>query len=225
MKPHAIIVAGGKGLRMNNPIPKQFIELNGKPLLVHTIDRFIHFYPDIKITLVLASGTEQLWEQCVSQFPYLKAVNICEGGPQRFHSVKSALRFVANDEIVAIHDAVRPFVGSNVLKTGFRLAETFGMAIPAIELKDSVRVVEGSLSSALDRSKLKAIQTPQFFKAEVILQAYRQPYKDSFTDDASVAETAGYQIRLMDGNDENIKITSPTDLILAQALLPRFVNS
>ena len=209
---------------MNSPIPKQFIELNGKPLVVHTIDRFLRFFPEIKITLVLASGSEDLWENTVLRFPYLKTVNLCEGGPQRFHSVKSALRFVKNDEIVAIHDAVRPFVGESLLKSGFRLAETFSIAIPAIELKDSVRVVEGSLSSAIDRSKLKAIQTPQFFKAEVILQAYRQPYKDSFTDDASVAEAAGYQIRLMDGNEENIKITSPSDLVLAQALLPYFID-
>lgn len=204
---------------MKSTIPKQFIEIQGKPLIVHTIERFMAVYPDIRVTLSLASGLEPLWEKCVRRYPSLSGVKICEGGPQRFHSVKSALRFIGPGEIVAIHDAVRPFVGSEVLKSGFRLAETFGIAIPAVELKESVRLVEGSLSSSFDRSRLRIIQTPQFFKAEIILEAYRLPYKDTFTDDASVAEAAGFQIRLMDGNDENIKITTPADIRIAQALL------
>lgn len=219
---HLIVVAGGKGTRMGSTLPKQFLEINGKPLIIHTIDRFRVFYPDIKISVSLASGLEPIWEQCVRRFPYLSGVKICQGGPERFHSVKSALRHVSSGEIVAIHDAVRPFVGDEVLKSGFRLAETFGIAIPAIELKESVRLVEGSLSSSFDRSRLRVIQTPQFFKAEIILEAYRLPYKDTFTDDASVAEAAGFQIRLMDGNDENIKITTPADIKMAQALLSSF---
>lgn len=222
MHKYAIIVAGGKGERMGENTPKQFLELNGKPILMHTIEKFKSTFQDIEIILALPENQIDFWEElCVlHHFPF-SPKRVVKGGKTRFHSVKNALTLVRGKGIVAIHDGVRPLVSSETLFSCFTVAEEKGNAIPVVEVIDSLRHVskqEGT-NNSVTRSCYKAVQTPQCFKSEVILKAYEQEFNPAFTDDASVVEKLGEPINLVGGNIENIKITTQQDLILAKALL------
>ncbi len=219
MKKYALITAGGAGTRMKNSLPKQFLEVAGKPLLMHTFQTFLRYAPNIEFVLVLPEAYFEFWQSLCQKhrFPHRHQMAVC--GPTRFHSVKNGLKQVPDDALVAIHDGVRPLVSLETIGRGFHYAEKFGNAIPVIPVSESVRITENALSETLPREKLRLVQTPQCFQARLIKKAYNKNYTESFTDDASVFETDGHRIFLVDGNPENIKITTPSDLRMAEALL------
>ena len=218
-KRYAIIVAGGVGSRMNSSIPKQFLKLDGKPILMHTISKFSENFPDIEIIVALPSEQISYWKQLCEEYQYTVKMTVIEGGESRFHSVKNCLATIKEDGVIAVHDAARPLVSSKTIATAFKAAEMYGNAVPAIPLNDSIRQIDSTLSIAVDRSKYCIIQTPQCFKTEIIKKAYQKDYKYTFTDDATVVESSGEKIHLIDGYSDNIKITTPRDLIIAEALL------
>ncbi len=222
MHKYAIIVAGGKGERMGKEIPKQFLELAGKPILMHTIEKFRTTFPEIEIILALPENQISFWEElCVSyQFPF-SPKRVVKGGKTRFHSVKNALALVKEKSIVAIHDGVRPLVSSETIFNCFKEAENYGNSIPVVDVVDSLRFVskQEDTNKSVPRSCYKVVQTPQCFQSDIILKAYEQEYHENFTDDASVVELLGETIHLVKGNIENIKITSPIDIQLAEAYL------
>ncbi|HBG71569.1 MAG: 2-C-methyl-D-erythritol 4-phosphate cytidylyltransferase [Bacteroidetes bacterium GWF2_43_63] len=217
---HIIVVAGGSGKRMNSAMPKQFLKINGIPVIAVTFNRMNAVIPGCRFTVVIAERDLKYWNDCSNYISFHSSINIAFGGPERFHSVRSGLAFVRNDEVVAIHDAVRPLFTGDVIRQGFMVAEKSGSAIPVIPLSESIREINGGLSKSADRSRFRLCQTPQFFQATLLLDAYRQSYTQSFTDDASVVESSGYPIRIIEGNPENIKITTPADLKFAEAILP-----
>jgi 2-C-methyl-D-erythritol 4-phosphate cytidylyltransferase len=219
IKRYAIIVAGGTGARMNSPVPKQFLKLDGKPILLLTINKFLDTDPNIEIILVLPQDHLKYWEQLCSENMYHKPVKIAFSGESRFHSVKNGLEFVTEDGIVAIHDAVRPLVSSKTILATYKAAEMYGNAVPAVPINDSIRQIESTRTIAVDRAHYCATQTPQCFRSDIIKKAYQQEYHYTYTDDAMVVEAMGEPIRLVDGNPENIKITSPKDLLIAEVLL------
>ena len=216
---HLIIVAGGKGLRMGTEIPKQFLLLEGLPVVMHTINRFVDALERLKVVLVLPSDQISYWEALVSAHQFKFPVVVAEGGPTRFHSVKSGLAKIAGAGLVGLHDAVRPLVSVETIHRCFKKANDEGNATPVIAVNDSLRIVEGETNRRVDRSLYKRIQTPQVFQVPLIKEAFEQGYDDAFTDDASVLEKMGHQIHLVEGNEENIKITQPADLWLASAIL------
>ena len=223
MKRYIIIVAGGKGERMKSTTPKQFIKVNGLPLMMHTIRLFYEFDNTAEIIVVLPGQHFKLWKELCLETAFIIPHQLAEGGPARFHSVKSGLKLVKDDKaLVAIHDAVRPFVKKEVIDRVFKDAEFYGNAIPGIFVNESVRENSGAGNRTVDRSKLVLIQTPQCFKANILLKAYLQNYREEFTDDASVVESDGAQIHLVSGNPENIKITTQSDLRIAEALLSNY---
>jgi len=209
-----IIVAGGSGSRMKSNTPKQFIAINGKPLLQYTIDRFFNWNPNIDLVLVLPETEIDTWENLVAKNKYSTNYRICGGGKDRFDSVKNGLDLLEN-ELIMIHDGVRPFVSNPTLDRCLDTAGNLGSAIPVIPPVDSLRKITPEGSQPVDRDSLKLVQTPQCFKNEWIKKAYQQSYSYEFTDDASVVQKAGYPINLIDGNRKNIKITTPDDLKLA----------
>lgn len=220
MKKYAILVAGGKGLRMGQDLPKQFISIGDKPILMHAIQAFYNTDQTISLILVLPKEQIAYWEALCELYHFKAPVMITEGGATRFHSVKNGLKLVTPGSLVAIHDGVRPFVSAKVITAAFAAAETFGGAIPVIDMIDSVREVEtADKSHPLDRERFKLVQTPQVFRSDLILQAYEMPYDKLFTDDASVFEAAGHTVYCISGNRENIKITTPFDLLIAEALI------
>lgn len=215
---YSIIVAGGSGNRMKSELPKQFIELAGKPILMHTIEAF-HF-DDIKIILVLPKAQIEFWKDLVVEHQFNVPHEIIEGGEARFHSVKNGLESIKSSTgLVAIHDGVRPLIKQAIIYESFATAERLGNAIVSVGLKDSIRSVSEYENRQEDRSKFRLIQTPQTFQLQLIKAAFEQDYSPLFTDDASVLEMAGYQINLIEGDYRNIKITTPEDLIIAQSLL------
>ena len=214
----AIIVAGGKGTRMQSDIPKQFLELKGIPVLMHTINVFYNYSSDITIILVLPKAEFDYWNTLCHDYQFEVPVILQEGGETRFHSVRNGLEKINENGLVAIHDAVRPLVDERIIHESFRLAETSGSAIASVNLIESLREVEENSSCSVDRTKYKMIQTPQTFKVADIKNAYKQQYEISFTDDASVAEKFGIKILLFNGDHRNIKITTKEDLILAESL-------
>jgi len=219
MKKFAIIVAGGSGSRMATEIPKQFLELNGKPILMYTIQVFYNFDPEIELILVLPETQQEFWRNLCLKHSLLIPHRIATGGENRFHSVKNGLELIDGDGIVFIHDGVRPLVSHLTIERCFETARKFGNAIPVLPVSESLRKLDGHKSKSVDRSQFFGVQTPQTFQTEQILTAFRQNYDPEFTDDASVAEKAGFQIFMVEGNRENIKITNPIDLILAESLL------
>ncbi len=219
MKKYAIIVAGGKGSRMHNRIPKQFLSLNGLPILMHSIKCFSGLPFKIDIIVVLPEQEIAHWKELVHQHGFNTEHMICVGGKERFFSVKNGLSMIHEDGIVAIHDGVRPLVSKETVVKAFETAGEKGNAIPCIPVKESTRMIEHNKNHSVDRSKLRLIQTPQCFKTGLIKKAYQKDYNSLFTDDASVLEATGEKINLIDGNIENIKITQNTDLIVAEALL------
>lgn len=220
MNRYVIIVAGGSGSRMGMQIPKQFIAVGGKPLLMHTIEAFSRFDSEIKIILVLPEIHIKFWEELCSTNNFKLQHEITAGGEFRGESVRRGLGLILETEaLVAIHDGVRPFVSQKTIKTGYELALAHGTAVPVREINDSVRIVEKDINRPFDRSSIRCIQTPQCFKLSILRKAYKQLNNNYFTDDASLVESLGYTINLFDGNPENIKITTPFDLLIAEALL------
>ncbi|MFW5757487.1 MAG: 2-C-methyl-D-erythritol 4-phosphate cytidylyltransferase [Bacteroidota bacterium] len=219
LKRYVIITAGGAGLRMQNSTPKQFLLLGGKPILFHTIETFFRFDSCIRVILVLPARYEELWDQITQQYEFSVPVKKVTGGPTRFHSVKNGLKLVDDQSLVAIHDGVRPLVSQKTISEAFRMASFYGNAIPVISMNESVRWVENAFNKPINRDQVKIVQTPQCFRANMIKKAYDVQFHEAFTDDASVLEKAGERIYLSEGNTENIKITSPGDLFLAEALL------
>lgn len=219
MKYYAIIVAGGSGSRMKSDIPKQFLLLQGKPVLMHTIEAF--YYSDLKpeIILVLNSEYLKLWSELIIKFNFEIPVIVVNNGEQRFHSVKNALSIIQEDSIVAVHDAVRPIVSNELITRSFRLAAESKAVIPAVTSKDSVRKKEGYHTKALNREDILLIQTPQVFQSNLLQHAYLQDYSPEFTDDASVVEKSGIEIVVTEGDYKNIKITYAEDLQLAEVYL------
>lgn len=219
MKKIAIIVAGGAGTRMNGKTPKQFIEINGKPVIIYSFEAFFYYDNSIRFILALHSGYFSMWEKIIKKYPIFSGLTVVSGGETRFHSVLNALKMIDEESLVAIHDAVRPLVNQETISQCFKTAETNGCAIPCLEISESVREVTSIDTRPVDRDKLRTIQTPQVFRSDILKKAYQQKYSMNFTDDATVVENAGYKITLVEGNRENIKITTKEDLILIKTLL------
>lgn len=218
MKRAAVIVAGGSGTRMDSEVPKQFLLVAGKPILQHTLEVFHRFDEDMCLVLVLPHSQMAYWENLCCQYACSVPHVVAEGGETRFHSVKNGLAMVPDDvEYIGVHDGVRPLVSMDTLKRCF--SGEADAIVPVIDLNDSIRYLYDGGSQSVDRSRYKAVQTPQVFLRECILSAYNQPYEAAFTDDASVVEKAGHAIELTLGNRENIKITTPLDLRLAEWML------
>ena len=222
MDRYAILVAGGKGLRMGSDIPKQFLPLRGRPVLMHTIDVFRRTYPDIHIILVLPREQQDYWRQLCGQQAYDVEVCVADGGETRFHSVRNGLSLIPDDArgVVGVHDGVRPFVSPEAIRRCFEAAEEFGAVVPVVPVVETVRQVlaDGS-SMTVDRNAYRLVQTPQTFDIQLLKKAYGQPFDPFFTDDASVVEAMGHLIKLVEGNNENIKLTNPADLKLAEGMV------
>lgn len=245
MTDYAIILAGGKGLRMGSDIPKQFLPIDGMPVLMHTIRRFRAYSDELNIILVLPKEQHDYWAELCRQYHFEERYAMTTGGPTRFHSIQNGLKLIPDDAegVVAVHDGVRPFPSLEVIGRCFETARTSGAAIPVVPVVETLRQIlptqdpaapipatmpsQGSVSRCVTappsvtvpRDDYRLVQTPQAFDIQLHKQAYRQPYNDSFTDDASVIEHLGHAITLVEGNRENIKITTPFDLVVASALI------
>ena len=219
MKREVIIVAGGSGKRMGSEVPKQFILLAGKPILMHTMLRFWEFDNRIKQIVALPSDQIEHWQTLCKEYNFEVPHQIVKGGKERFFSVKNAVDIIDTNALVAIHDGVRPFVSDKTIHHCFLAAEMYGVAIPTLPIKESLRIIDGTKSMAVNRSNYCNVQTPQVFKGGLLREGYEQQYNISFTDDASVVEQLGYSPYLIEGNIENIKITTPLDLKLATIIL------
>jgi 2-C-methyl-D-erythritol 4-phosphate cytidylyltransferase len=219
---YIIIVAGGTGTRMQSAIPKQFIELKNKPVLMHTIERFNNCYPDINIIVVIAAQLREDWELLCKKYNFNIPHQLADGGETRYHSVKNGLNLVPDPSVVGIHDAARPLVSNQTIINAYETAEEKGNACPAVPISDSLRYIKGKENTAVDRSHYSIIQTPQCFHSDLLKKAFQKQYKAEFTDDATVFESFGEKINLIEGNRENIKITTPQDLIIAEALFESF---
>ena len=216
MKRAVVIVAGGSGRRMGGEIPKQYQEMEGKPIIIHTLEQLKRFDPDMDVVVVLAHEHLNLWEAVAITLSDISRIRLATGGVTRFHSVRNGIQLIENDVVVGIHDAVRPFVSMETLERCYSTAYKSGSAIPVIDMDESVRLVKGENSSVhMDRSALKRVQTPQVFQSEMIREAYNNSEDHSFTDDASVFESHFGKVTLVEGNRQNIKITTPTDMQLA----------
>lgn len=216
----ALITAGGTGQRMDSATPKQFIRIGSKPIIVHTIEKFLKYKSEIEIILTLPSKYFEEWAQIKKEFLPDLNIKLVKGGETRFDSIKNALSAIQKqDGIIAIHDAVRPFVPVEVVKNCFEKAEESGSGIAAIELKDSIREIDQFQSYTRDRSKYRLMQTPQTFELKLIKEAYSHSKIQNFTDDAGVWENAGLKVNLVEGSRFNIKITYPEDIIMAEAIL------
>lgn len=222
MKYYAIIVAGGSGNRMQSTVAKQFLLLNEKPVLMHTITAFSRCELDPQILLVINIDQQKYWEELCLKYNFAVPHLIVNGGIQRYHSVKNGLKAIKGKGLVAIHDAVRPLISTELILKSYQMAEKMGNCVVGIKPTDSVRKsIEDGISSALNRDELNLIQTPQTFEIDQLRKAYRAPYRNEFTDDASVAEFAGMNINLIEGERQNIKITYPEDLEIAAIYLRR----
>jgi 2-C-methyl-D-erythritol 4-phosphate cytidylyltransferase len=219
MKEYALIVAGGKGTRIKSALPKQFLELHGKPILLHTIEAFLRYSSSLSIILVLPEEDFGIWEAICKKFNFNTPIVLQKGGETRFQSVKNGLDKIEGEGLVAIHDGVRPLVSADLIGASFRLAAVHGSAVAAVRLKESIRMTDQDNTKAMDRSRFRLIQTPQTFDLQLIKKAYLIKEDASLTDDASVAEKSGHVISLFEGSYENIKITTPEDLIVAEALM------
>lgn len=219
MKNSVIIVAGGKGLRMGSDLPKQFIPIGGKPVLMRTIEAFHHFDNDIQIVLVLPVSHQDYWKELCKEYNFAIQHAIADGGETRFHSVKSGLSLIS-EGIVGVQDGVRPFASAEMIRKCYEAATQYQAVIPVIDSTDSLReIVDNSKSKIIDRSKIRLVQTPQVFHHDVLVEAYQADYRDTFTDDASVAEAIGINIHLVKGEVTNIKITTPLDLKIGELII------
>ena len=217
---YVIIVAGGKGLRMGSDIPKQFLPIGGKPVLMRTLERFREYSTELQIILVLPENQQDYWLQLCQQYHFEVKYQLANGGQTRFHSVQNGLALVPDDAdgVVGVHDGVRPFPSIDVIKNCYEAARTAKAVIPVIPVVETVRHLEGEGSVTVPRGDYRLVQTPQTFDLQLLKAANRQPYHDGFTDDASVVESYGHSITLVEGNRENIKITTPYDIVVAEAL-------
>ena len=219
MKKIAVIVAGGSGTRMNNTVPKQFLLLNGKPVLYYTIKTFLQAYEDMQVILVLPEEHVAAGQEIIDAFFDYNRIKITIGGRTRFHSVQNGLQLVEEESIVFVHDAVRCLLSTDLITRCYDAAVEYGAAIPVIDSKDSVRMINGDDNTALERTNIKLVQTPQTFHSKILLPAFNIDYKDKFTDEATVVEAFGLKVHLVKGEENNIKITRPQDMLLAESLL------
>jgi len=219
MKKFVLIVAGGSGNRMQGTIPKQFLELAGRPVLMHTFECFKDYDPDMEFILVLPRRQMDVWKDLCGRHHFQMEHKLAFGGETRFHSVKNGLEMVSEQGIVFIHDGVRPLVSKQTIQNCYNTAISKGNALPVIPVTESLRFLESEKSSSVERSKFFLVQTPQTFQTTLIKKAYGTATNDHFTDDASVLEGYGQNINLVEGNRENLKITWPEDLIIAEAFM------
>ena len=247
MNEYVIVVAGGRGLRMGGDLPKQFMPIGGRPILMHTLEAFERAIPGIQLILVLPADQQAFWHDLCSRHAFTLRHTVVDGGATRFHSVLNGLRSIENDEpsdvydgcsLVGVHDGVRPFVSVDVIRRCYETAREGRAVVPVVPVVETVRQLSPAASQAssplasqpaesdsasssftLDRSLLRLVQTPQVFPLDLLRRAYEQPYRDTFTDDASVVEALGYQITLVEGNRENIKITTPFDMAVAETVV------
>lgn len=218
---YAIIVAGGKGSRMGADQPKQFMELGGQPIVLHTIKAFYQYSSDTRLILVLPQDHIAQWESVAKKYDLNISIKVCAGGDSRTKSVRKGLALINSDGLVAIHDAVRPLVDAAIIGASYLSAREKGSGVVAVALKDSLRQVQEEQSQALDRAHFRLVQTPQTFPVASIKKAYETFPNENFSDDASVFEKAGHKIHLVNGSYRNFKITTREDLVLAQALLKK----
>ena len=219
MNKYAVIVAGGNGSRMNSTVPKQFLLLNDKPVLYYTLDTFLKAYHDLKVILVLPEEYVATGQEIIDAWFDYKRIRITVGGRTRFHSVQNGLQLIEDESIVFVHDAVRCLLTTALIHRCYEAALEFGATVPVVDCKDSVRMVISDGNEALERRNIKLVQTPQAFLSTILLPAFNIDYKDKFTDEASVVETFGMKVHLVDGEENNIKITTPIDMLLAEHLL------
>ena len=222
MTDYAIIVAGGKGLRMGTDLPKQFLPIGGRPVLMHTLEAFHHALPDIQLILVLPAEQQGLWDELCRRHAFTLQHSVVSGGATRFHSVSNGLCAIpasVSEAVVGVHDGVRPFVSADVIRRCYAAARQRDAVVPVVPVVETVRELTEGASVTRDRSRFRLVQTPQTFRLSLLRRAYEQPYREAFTDDASVVEALGVDVTLVEGNRENIKITTPFDLTVAEALL------
>lgn len=216
---YVIIVAGGKGLRMGSALPKQFLPIGGKPVLMRTLEAFHACDADMRLILVLPPSQQSYWKELCREYRFNIPHQVADGGETRFHSVRNGLALVEPPALVGVHDGVRPFVSQEVIERCYRLAAVKRAVVPVIDVVETVRHLQDEGSVTVPRDEYKLVQTPQVFDAALLKQAYEQPYRPGFTDDASVVEAMGIPVCLTEGNRENIKITTPYDLRIATALM------
>ncbi|MCJ8210905.1 2-C-methyl-D-erythritol 4-phosphate cytidylyltransferase [Mucilaginibacter sp. RS28] len=216
---YAIIVAGGTGTRMQSAVPKQFLLMNGKPVLMHTIENFYRSSYQPEIILVLHAGFHDYWKELCSAHQFTVPHRLVAGGETRFHSVKNGLEIIAEEEaVVAVQDAVRPLTTSKIIDAAYEVAASKGNAVVAVKSRDSIRRLQGEVSHHLNRDEIYLVQTPQTFRLSLLRKAYEHPFTNTFTDDASVVESAGETINLVDGEHFNLKITFPEDIAIAELI-------
>lgn len=220
----AVIVAGGKGERMQGAVPKQFIPIHGRPVLYYTIRCFLDAYTDMQVILVLPEAHLATGKSIVATYFSDAPVQLAEGGATRFHSVQNGLRLIQEDSVIFVHDGVRCLTDTELVRRCYEQALVKGSAIPVIECRDSVRMTTPEGNHSVDRAVLKLVQTPQTFLSSILLPAYQQEYRSGFTDEATVAEAAGHRVHLTEGSAENIKLTLPIDLVIAAELLQKKSN-
>ena len=218
---YIIIVAGGKGLRMGTDIPKQFLPIGGKPVLMRTLERFREYSADLQIILVLPKAQQDYWQELCQEYDFKVEYQMTNGGETRFHSVQHGLALIPDDAegVVGVHDGVRPFPSIDVIRNCYETARKKKAVIPVIPIVETVRHLQDETSVTVPRGDYRLVQTPQTFDIQLLKAANRQPYNDGFTDDASVVEAFGFDITLVEGNRENIKITTPYDLKIAEVLI------
>ena len=223
MKKYIIVVAGGKGMRMGGEMPKQFQLLGNKPVVMVTLERLHMMAPDVELIMVLPAEHFELWDELCTKYEFAVPVRLAKGGSTRFHSVQNGLALIEDfeDAVVGVHDGVRPFVSQKVVEECFREAWIHGAAIPMIDLQDSLRHIVGvnGVTEVVPRDRYRLVQTPQVFRLPLLRKAYEQRFIESFTDDASVVEALGEHVAGVEGNRENIKLTTPFDLMVAKTLL------
>ncbi|MEJ7626078.1 MAG: 2-C-methyl-D-erythritol 4-phosphate cytidylyltransferase [Ferruginibacter sp.] len=219
MKKIAVIVGGGSGTRMKNAIPKQFLLLNGKPILFYTIETFLNSFEDLQIILVLPADSIAAGQDIVDTNFDKSRIIITPGGSTRFHSVQNGLKLIQDECIVFVHDAVRCLLTNELIHRCFNAVLSYGSAIPVIDCKDSLRLLTIEGNEAIDRETVKIVQTPQAFYSKILLPAFNIDYNEMFTDEAGVVEAFGLTMYLVEGEEQNIKITNPMDLVLAEKLL------
>jgi 2-C-methyl-D-erythritol 4-phosphate cytidylyltransferase len=221
MKKTAIIVAGGTGQRMGTTLPKQFLAIEGKSILLHTIDQFISAFSDINFVIVLPADYIHEGENIIASSGLSQSFLFVAGGDTRFQSVKNGLAQADPASIVFVHDAVRCLLTPDLIQRCYQQAVEKGSAIPAVSSTDTVRIIEGTKHHVVDRANVMMIQTPQTFNAAILKKAFEQPYQPSFTDEANVLEASGKEVYLIEGEHENIKITRPLDLAIAEYILAK----
>jgi 2-C-methyl-D-erythritol 4-phosphate cytidylyltransferase len=221
MKKYAIIVAGGTGSRMGGHLPKQFLPLKDRPVLYYSLKTFLDAYDDLQIILVLPVAFIDMGQEIIDAYFEKDRIRIATGGDTRFQSVRNGLKMVQEESIIFVHDAVRCLVSVNLIHRCYEVAMQTGSAIPVVLAKDSVRLIDEDISEPIDRTKVVFVQTPQTFHSKILLSAYEIDYKDKFTDEATVVEAYGLKISMTEGEETNIKITRPVDLLIAEKFLDK----